>query len=151
VPPLKSWSPGSCFNSHAVMLNLVRDLQLYFVFWRNLQWILWINCTWWQIISNDMWFLNLQHGWLRHYATSRKVAGSIPEEVTGFFNLPRLMILQCCVSFMHFKFCISWLNFTKFDMNIMPMEDTSSYFLISFDLMANVQTCEVGVTLLPLI
>jgi hypothetical protein len=25
---------------------------------------------------------------LRHYATSRKVAGSIPDEVIGFFNLP---------------------------------------------------------------
>jgi hypothetical protein len=25
---------------------------------------------------------------LRHYATSRKVADSIPEEVIGFFNLP---------------------------------------------------------------
>jgi hypothetical protein len=25
--------------------------------------------------------------WLRHYATSRKVAGSIPDEVTGFFQL----------------------------------------------------------------
>jgi hypothetical protein len=24
----------------------------------------------------------------RHYATSRKVAGSIPDEVTGFYNLP---------------------------------------------------------------
>jgi hypothetical protein len=24
--------------------------------------------------------------WLRHYATSRKVAGSIPNEVTGYFN-----------------------------------------------------------------
>jgi hypothetical protein len=24
--------------------------------------------------------------WLRHYATSRKVVGSIPDEVTGFFN-----------------------------------------------------------------
>jgi hypothetical protein len=24
--------------------------------------------------------------WLRHYATSRKVAGSIPDEVTEFFN-----------------------------------------------------------------
>jgi hypothetical protein len=24
--------------------------------------------------------------WLRHYATSRKVAGSIPDEVIGFFN-----------------------------------------------------------------
>jgi hypothetical protein len=28
------------------------------------------------------------HSWLRHYATSRKVAGSIPDEVIGFFNLP---------------------------------------------------------------
>jgi hypothetical protein len=26
--------------------------------------------------------------WLRHYVTSRKVAGSIPDEVTGFFNWP---------------------------------------------------------------
>jgi branched-subunit amino acid transport protein len=26
--------------------------------------------------------------WLRHYATSRKVAGSIPDEVTEFFNWP---------------------------------------------------------------
>jgi hypothetical protein len=26
--------------------------------------------------------------WLMHYATSRKVAGSIPHEVIGFFNLP---------------------------------------------------------------
>jgi hypothetical protein len=26
--------------------------------------------------------------WLRHYATSWKVAGSIPDEVIGFFNLP---------------------------------------------------------------
>jgi hypothetical protein len=26
--------------------------------------------------------------WLRHYATSRKVAGLIPDEVIGFFNLP---------------------------------------------------------------
>jgi hypothetical protein len=26
--------------------------------------------------------------WLRYYATSRKVAGSIPNDVTGFFNWP---------------------------------------------------------------
>jgi hypothetical protein len=26
------------------------------------------------------------HSWLRHCATSRKVAGSIPDEVIGFFN-----------------------------------------------------------------
>jgi hypothetical protein len=24
--------------------------------------------------------------WLKHYATSRKAAGSIPDEVTGIFN-----------------------------------------------------------------
>jgi hypothetical protein len=28
------------------------------------------------------------HYWLRHYATSRKVAGSIPDEVNGFLNWP---------------------------------------------------------------
>jgi hypothetical protein len=27
-------------------------------------------------------------GWLRYYATSRKVTGSIPEEVIAFFDLP---------------------------------------------------------------
>jgi hypothetical protein len=26
--------------------------------------------------------------WLRHYATVRKGAGSIPDEAIGFFNLP---------------------------------------------------------------
>jgi hypothetical protein len=29
-----------------------------------------------------------QHSWLRHYATSWKVACSFPDEVTGFFNWP---------------------------------------------------------------
>jgi hypothetical protein len=29
-----------------------------------------------------------KRSWLRHYATSWKVAGSIPDEVTGFFNQP---------------------------------------------------------------
>jgi hypothetical protein len=29
-----------------------------------------------------------QHVWLRHYATSRKVAGLIPDEIIGFFNWP---------------------------------------------------------------
>jgi hypothetical protein len=28
------------------------------------------------------------HRWLRHYATSRKVADSIPNEVIGFLNWP---------------------------------------------------------------
>jgi hypothetical protein len=27
-----------------------------------------------------------ESSWLRHFATSRKHAGSIPDEVTGFFN-----------------------------------------------------------------
>jgi hypothetical protein len=27
-----------------------------------------------------------QRGWLKHYATSRRVAGLIPDEVIGFFN-----------------------------------------------------------------
>jgi hypothetical protein len=29
-----------------------------------------------------------EHSWLKHYATSRKVAVSIPDEFTGFFNWP---------------------------------------------------------------
>jgi hypothetical protein len=29
-----------------------------------------------------------QRIWLRHYATSWKVAGSIPDEAIGFFNCP---------------------------------------------------------------
>jgi hypothetical protein len=29
-----------------------------------------------------------QCSWLRQYATSQKVAGSIPDEVTGLFNSP---------------------------------------------------------------
>jgi hypothetical protein len=38
-------------------------------------------------------FLSLEGGtrsrsWLRHCATSRKVAGSIPDGVSGFFSLP---------------------------------------------------------------
>jgi hypothetical protein len=28
------------------------------------------------------------NSWLRHYATSWKVADSIPDEVIGYFNLP---------------------------------------------------------------
>jgi hypothetical protein len=29
-----------------------------------------------------------QHSWLRHYVTSRKVAGLFLDKVTGFFNQP---------------------------------------------------------------
>jgi hypothetical protein len=35
-------------------------------------------------LSRDRQILELEQG--RHYATSRKVAGSIPDESTGFFN-----------------------------------------------------------------
>jgi hypothetical protein len=31
-----------------------------------------------------------ERSWLRHHATSRKVAGSSPDEVDFFFNLPNL-------------------------------------------------------------
>jgi hypothetical protein len=31
-----------------------------------------------------------KRSWLRHYATSQKVAGSNSDEVVGFFNLPNL-------------------------------------------------------------
>jgi hypothetical protein len=30
-----------------------------------------------------------QHSWLRHYAKSWKIAGSIPDEIIGFFNWPK--------------------------------------------------------------
>jgi hypothetical protein len=30
----------------------------------------------------------MQGSWLRHYDTSQKVTGSIPDEITGFFNWP---------------------------------------------------------------
>jgi hypothetical protein len=32
--------------------------------------------------------MNYFHCWLRHYATRREVAGLIPNEIIGFFNLP---------------------------------------------------------------
>jgi hypothetical protein len=32
----------------------------------------------------------LYRRWSRHYATSRKVASSIPDEIIGFLNLPNL-------------------------------------------------------------
>jgi hypothetical protein len=39
--------------------------------------------------QEDSWYsflLEAESSWLRHYATSRKVAGSIPDEVTGFLQ-----------------------------------------------------------------
>jgi hypothetical protein len=50
-------------------------------------------------IWRNYYYFNLYflHSWLRHYATIRKVAGSNPDEVTGFFNWPnpssRTMVL----------------------------------------------------------
>jgi hypothetical protein len=35
-----------------------------------------------------LWFPPFQRSWLRYYTTGRKVAGSNPEEIIGFFNLP---------------------------------------------------------------
>jgi hypothetical protein len=41
----------------------------------------------WEIGGIDPRTLNLETvGWLRHYAVSRKVAGSIPDEIVGFFQ-----------------------------------------------------------------
>jgi hypothetical protein len=40
------------------------------------------------VCSSETSVLTPRPSWLRHYATSRKVAGSIPDEVTGFFNSP---------------------------------------------------------------
>jgi hypothetical protein len=31
--------------------------------------------------------------WLKHYATNRKVASSIPDKASGFFNFPNLSSL----------------------------------------------------------
>jgi hypothetical protein len=40
-----------------------------------------------QVIFYKYYCLGTQyHSWLRHYATSQKVAGSNPDEVIGFFN-----------------------------------------------------------------
>jgi hypothetical protein len=39
-------------------------------------------------ILQDICFDTRYHSWLRQYATSRKVAGSIPDEAIGFFNRP---------------------------------------------------------------
>jgi hypothetical protein len=36
--------------------------------------------------KNRLIFSKLQRSWLRHYATSWKVAGSIPDELTRFFD-----------------------------------------------------------------
>jgi hypothetical protein len=33
--------------------------------------------------------MKFEFPWLRHYATSRKDVGTIPDDVTVFFNLPK--------------------------------------------------------------
>jgi hypothetical protein len=38
------------------------------------------------VVRIPAWTPTKMRTWLRHYATSRKVAGSIPDEVIGFFN-----------------------------------------------------------------
>jgi hypothetical protein len=43
-----------------------------------------------EAINSVIFHIYRERSWLRHYATSRKVAGSIPDEVIGFFNLPNL-------------------------------------------------------------
>jgi hypothetical protein len=46
-------------------------------------------CLFYKLIKGYLRFGGMrQHSWLRHYATSRKVAGSIPDEVFGIFNWP---------------------------------------------------------------
>jgi hypothetical protein len=39
-------------------------------------------------ILHQGWKGTRYRSWLRHYATNRKVVGSIPDEVIGFFNWP---------------------------------------------------------------
>jgi hypothetical protein len=45
----------------------------------------------------SQWANRTVYSWLKHYATSRKVAGSIPDEIIRFFNRPnpssRIMVL----------------------------------------------------------
>jgi hypothetical protein len=41
-----------------------------------------------EIVLQDFKFSPPYRSWLRHYATSRKVTGSSPDEIIGFFNLP---------------------------------------------------------------
>jgi hypothetical protein len=43
-----------------------------------------------------------QHSWFIHYATSRKVTGSIPDEVIRFFNWP---IPSCHIMFQVYSAC----------------------------------------------
>jgi hypothetical protein len=46
------------------------------------------NCCFYLLLWVNILLGTRQRSWLRHCATSRKVAGSIPDEVIGFFNWP---------------------------------------------------------------
>jgi hypothetical protein len=41
----------------------------------------------------EIWAIILREEWLRNYATSRKITGSIPDEIIKFFNLLNLSSL----------------------------------------------------------
>jgi hypothetical protein len=48
-----------------------------------------VPCTFF-LVSTKLGRGTRQRSWFRHYATSRKVTGSIPDQVIGFFNLLKL-------------------------------------------------------------
>jgi hypothetical protein len=51
----------------------------------------------WVLIIYIYWYVNCvgtRYSWLRHYVTSRKIVGSIPDEVNGFFQLTYSFQLQ---------------------------------------------------------
>jgi hypothetical protein len=45
---------------------------------------------WSTVVTICTTYFNVKNSWLRHYATSRKVAGSFSDEVIGLFNRPNL-------------------------------------------------------------
>jgi hypothetical protein len=70
---LHETSAGTLFDIHSedtiggpLFVQLVKFLGFFYILYTY-------GCTRWR-------------NWLRHYAKSRKAAGSIPDEVTGFFN-----------------------------------------------------------------
>jgi hypothetical protein len=61
--------------------------------WKQQEWMNGILYNWLYIKST--------HTNFRHYATSRKVVGSIPDEVIGFFNLPNSYSLPMALGSTH--------------------------------------------------
>ena len=49
--------------------------------WRTLVYLYWFSKALWVLWGGTRW-----RSWLRHRATSRKVAGSIPDDVNGIFH-----------------------------------------------------------------